>query len=171
MDWVKQMGVRIAFRMLVVAAAVAASGCASILGDSRYPVAVSSAPAGGCLVITDRNGQVVHSGNTPSTVTLKSGKSYFSGQTYTLRFKKEGYPDKTMELDSSVSGWYWGNILFGGLIGMLIVDPATGAMYKLPEFVSADMGKPVAAASRDDLHIATIDSLSANDRARLVRLD
>jgi hypothetical protein len=32
---------------------------------------------------------------------------------------------------SKVEGWYWGNILFGGLIGMIIVDPATGAMYKL----------------------------------------
>ena len=34
-------------------------------------------------------------------------------------------------MGSKVEGWYWGNILFGGLIGMIIVDPATGAMYKL----------------------------------------
>lgn len=29
-----------------------------------------------------------------------------------------------------MDGWYLGNILIGGLIGMLIVDPASGAMYR-----------------------------------------
>lgn len=163
------------FRMLVgsfaVTALIGLQGCASILGDSRYPVTVSSAPQGASFEITDKSGQLVHSGNTPSTVTLKSGKGYFSGQTYTLRFKKEGYPDKTVKLDSSVSGWYWGNIVFGGLIGLLIVDPATGAMYKLPELVSADMGSPVAAISMGDLRIAMIDSLPAEDRALLIEID
>lgn len=38
-----------------------------------------------------------------------------------------------------MDGWYWGNILFGGLIGMLAVDPATGAMYKLPKATSAGL--------------------------------
>lgn len=37
-----------------------------------------------------------------------------------------------------VSGWYVANLLFGGLIGLLIVDPLTGAMYNLsPEDVNA----------------------------------
>jgi len=150
---------------------VGMQGCASIVGESRYPVAVSSAPPGATFEITDKNGTVVHTGNTPSTVTLKSGKGYFSGQTYTLRFKKEGYPDKTVELDSSLSGWYWGNILIGGLIGMLIVDPLTGAMYKLPEYASADMGKPLADASTGTLKIALIDDLSASQRDRLVPIN
>ena len=113
----------------------------------------------------------MHSGNTPSTVTLKSGKGYFTGQTYTLRFKKEGYPDKTIELDSSLSGWYWGNILIGGLVGMLIVDPLTGAMYKLPEFASADMGKPLADASNGALMVALIDDLDPAQRERLVPIN
>lgn len=165
------MKIRMMLGSAAIAAMVGLQGCASILGESRYPVAVSSAPAGASFEITDKNGQLVHSGNTPSTVTLKSGESYFSGQTYTLRFKKEGYPDKTMELDSSVSGWYWGNILFGGLIGMLIVDPNTGAMYKLPEFVSADMGKPVASAHPADLSIASIDALTPAQREMLIPLN
>ena len=38
-----------------------------------------------------------------------------------------------------MSGWVWGNILFGGIIG-LIVDASTGAMYKLtPEQVEASL--------------------------------
>lgn len=147
------------------------SGCASILGESKYPVTVTSAPPGAAFEVTDKNGQVVHSGSTPSTVTLKSGKGYFSGQTYTLRFKKPGYADRTVTLDSSLSGWYWGNILFGGLIGMLIVDPATGAMFKLPEYASADMGSPLASAQAGDLKIVTIDNLSDAQRERLVPLN
>ena len=153
---------------VAVVALVGIQGCASIVGESRYPVAVSSAPPGASFEITDKNGTVVHSGNTPSTVTLKSGKGYFSGQTYKLHFKKEGYPDKTVELDSSLSGWYWGNILFGGLIGMLIVDPLTGAMYKLPEFASADMGKPLAEATAGTLKVGVIDDLTPAQRDRLI---
>jgi hypothetical protein len=159
------------FRKVVGAAAVAAfvgiQGCASIVGESRYPVAVSSAPPGATFEITDEDGALVHTGNTPSTVTLKSGSGYFSGQTYKLHFKKDGYPDKSVELDSSLSGWYWGNILIGGLIGMLIVDPLTGAMYKLPEHASADMGQPLEKDSAE-LKIGFIDELSATQRERLV---
>lgn len=155
----------------LVAVALSSTGCASIVGDSKYPVAVSSAPAGASFEITDKAGHVIHSGNTPSTVTLKSGRGYFKGETYTLRFKKEGYPDKVATLNSSLSGWYWGNIVFGGLIGMLIVDPATGAMFKLPETLSADLGQPVAAAKISDLQIVSIDSITPAQRAALVPVD
>ena len=47
--------------------------------------------------------------------------------------KKIGFEDKVISIESSMDGWYIANILFGGLIGMLAVDPATGAMWKLPE--------------------------------------
>ncbi len=39
----------------------------------------------------------------------------------------------TTRLEATLDGWYIGNIIFGGLIGFLIVDPLTGAMWKLPE--------------------------------------
>jgi hypothetical protein len=34
-----------------------------------------------------------------------------------------------------------GNIVFGGLIGLLIVDPATGAMWKLEETQVINLAK------------------------------
>lgn len=164
------MNIRMVAGAVAVFTILGLQGCASILGDSKYPIAISSAPPGASFEIADKNGQIVHSGNTPSTVTLKSGNGYFTGQTYTLRFKKAGYPDKIVTLDSYVSGWYWGNILFGGLIGMLVVDPATGAMYKLPEYVSADMGTPVAQAAQGQLTIVTLDSLTPSQRQRMVQI-
>lgn len=164
-----------AFRKMAGVAAVTAmvvvQGCASIVGESRYPVAISSAPPGAAFEITDKNGTVLHNGNTPSTVTLKSGKGYFSGQTYTLNFKKEGYPDKSIKLNSSLSGWYWGNILIGGLIGMLIVDPLTGAMYKLPEAASADMGAPLPKPAEDTLKVGVIDDLTPAQREQLLPIN
>ncbi|WP_430444860.1 MAG: hypothetical protein ACQZ2J_27630 [Pseudomonas piscis] len=153
---------------VTVVVLIGIQGCASIVGESRYPVAVSSTPPGASFEITDKNGAMIHSGNAPSTVTLKSGKGYFSGQTYKLHFKKDGYSDKTIELNSSLSGWYWGNILLGGLIGMLIVDPLTGAMYKLPESASADMGKPLIDAATDTLKVGVIDDLTPAQRERLI---
>ena len=35
--------------------------------------------------------------------------------------------------DAYLNGWYIGNVVFGGLIGLLIVDPETGAMWRLDE--------------------------------------
>src|SRR5436305_14092712 len=32
---------------------------------------------------------------------------------------------------ATINGWYFGNLAFGGVIGMLVVDPLTGAMYTL----------------------------------------
>lgn len=42
-----------------------------------------------------------------------------------------GYEEKIIPLECTLNGWYAGNIFLGGIIGFLIVDPATGAMYKL----------------------------------------
>ena len=103
-------------------ALVTLAGCASIVSDSSYPVSVKSTPAGAAFEIAKLNGQVVHTGTTPQTVSLKSGDTYFGSAKYVIKFKKEGFSDQSITLDSSLDGWYWGNILFGGLIGMLIVD-------------------------------------------------
>ncbi len=55
-----------------------------------------------------------------------------------MTFKKDGYQTKTVQVTGTVNGWYVANIIFGGLIGLLIVDPATGAMYTLnPSDVNA----------------------------------
>jgi hypothetical protein len=36
-----------------------------------------------------------------------------------------------MPIQNSIDGWYWANFLIGGVIGLLIVDPATGAMFEI----------------------------------------
>ena len=73
----------------------------------------------------------MHSGNTPLTVTLKKGRGYFKAERYTVHIAKDGYHARDITVEGEVNGWYFGNIIFGGLIGLLAVDPATGAMYTL----------------------------------------
>ena len=43
----------------------------------------------------------------------------------------DGYESKKINVECKINGWYFGNILIGGLIGFLIVDPASGAMFRL----------------------------------------
>ncbi len=46
--------------------------------------------------------------------------------------KKEGYVKQVVSIESRVDGWYIvGNLFFGGLLGYLIIDPATGTMWTL----------------------------------------
>ncbi|MBU2704781.1 hypothetical protein KCM76_02240 [Zooshikella marina] len=142
------------------------SGCASIVSEDVYPVAINSTPTASKFVIRNEAGQTIHQGSTPETVTLNAGNGYFSGADYTITFSREGYNDLTVNLESSVDGWYWGNILFGGLIGMLIVDPATGAMYKLPTEVNSDLSQ-----NANQLSIRTLDTVAPNDLPKLVKLN
>ncbi len=41
--------------------------------------------------------------------------------------------DDPVTFDTKLDGWYFGNLIFGGLLGILIIDPATGAMWRLDE--------------------------------------
>lgn len=105
-----------------------------------YPVNINSQPDGAEITITDEAGNNVYTGTTPTTVTLKTKRGYFKGKDYTVTFKKSGYDSHSAVISRKADGWYiFGNLLFGGLVGWLIVDPVTGAMWKLEGDVSATL--------------------------------
>ncbi|MGO3354364.1 MAG: hypothetical protein ACTILI_13460 [Halomonas sp.] len=150
-------------KMLKMTAAIAAvslvTGCATIVGDKEQSITINSSPSNANVLITDERSMEVHSGNTPTTVQLrKSDGSYFGGKTYTVELSKDGYESRTMMINSSPNGWYiGGNILFGGLIGWLIVDPLTGAMYNLtPDSINASLGESVATSNDGDSEITLV---------------
>ncbi|HDR2792702.1 MULTISPECIES: hypothetical protein [Enterobacter] len=109
------------------------TGCATIVGDDTQLVQVNSNPAGAAFEIKDDSGRVVAQGKTPQGVTLaKSDGSYFGKKSYQITFTKEGVQPVTLPIKASANGWYiGGNIVFGGLIGWLAVDPFNGGMYTL----------------------------------------
>lgn len=111
------------------------TGCASIVSKSDWPVAIVSSEPGAEFEVKNEHGVAIAHGKTPTTITLTSKDGFFAGADYTVECGGNRTP-----LHTSLNGWYFGNILFGGLIGMLIVDPATGAMWKLPESVHVTPG-------------------------------
>lgn len=119
-------------KTLAIAGLISISAsCASIVSKTSYPVTVDSTPRDADVIIKNRRGEQVYSGRTPALVRLKSGAGFFTNAKYAITISKPGFTSKTVELRATLNGWYFGNIIFGGLIGLLIVDPATGAMYRL----------------------------------------
>jgi hypothetical protein len=107
------------------------TGCASIVDGGRKSVQINSNPAGAKVSIFDSAGKTVFTETTPATVRLKRNHGYFQGEDYRLSFELPGYYPAETHVKSVINGWYFGNIMFGGLIGLVIVDPATGANFTL----------------------------------------
>ncbi|MGH7585120.1 MAG: PEGA domain-containing protein [Gemmatimonadales bacterium] len=114
------------------------AGCATIINGTSQEVSVASTPVGARVTL---DGQAF--GVTPVVTKLKRKT------THTLRLELEGFQPHELTFSQGVSGWVAGNILFGGLIG-LVVDAVTGSMYKLkPDQVQAVLAAPVTTVSAD----------------------
>lgn len=157
------------------AVAVFTTGCASIVHGGSRNITINSRPSGAKVTIAKTDsGQLVHSGTTPLTVMLDPRRGYFKGQSYTVRFELPGYNNAEIAIRPEMSGWYWGNILFGGLIGMIVVDPITGSMWNLsPDRIE----HPLSAEQADMIRqgkgfvVVLVQDLSARERAELVRIN
>ncbi len=148
------------------------SGCASIVSKSYYPVDIRSTPEYANIQIMNRAGNVIYNGSTPAYVQLKSGTPYFRKEFYTVRFEKEGYREKELYITSDIDGWYFGNILFGGIIGFLIVDPLSGAMYKINErYLEAYLSPVSADNQRSGLKIIELEELPEKYHQYLQKID
>jgi len=147
------------------------TGCASIVSKSDYPVRISSQPEEAEISIKNRAGENVFSGKTPTTINLKAGAGFFKGENYTVTFEKDGYTPHTAQIERGVDGWYIaGNLVFGGLIGWLIVDPATGAMWTLKN-LHVDLSSPQTSAIDNEIQIVTIDEVPEHIRSQMVRVN
>lgn len=134
----------------LVSALFLLASCASIVSKSSYPVTVNSQPDQANISIVDETGKRIYTGTTPTTVTLDTKAGFFKGKDYTVIFSKEGYADYTAPIQRGVDGWYVaGNLLFGGLIGWLIVDPVTGAMWTLNKELSATLAPQTSSQLND----------------------
>lgn len=125
------MKIKVNIIAIVVSSSILMSSCGTIISNSKYPVLIDSSPSESEFSITNKKGVEVYAGVTPTTVSLKPGGGYFRKARYTVTFKKEGYETKTMPITSKLNGWYFGNLIFCFPIGLLFVDPATGAMYRI----------------------------------------
>ncbi|MDX1949076.1 MAG: hypothetical protein SFT90_01085 [Rickettsiales bacterium] len=118
---------------IVIIFSLITSSCASIISKSQWPVNFQSNPEGSDVSIIDESGKKLFQGTTPTQFVLDSSDGFFSPAKYEVNFTKKGYKEDKKFIKPTINGWYIANILFGGLIGLLIIDPATGAMYKIKE--------------------------------------
>jgi hypothetical protein len=64
--------------------------------------------------------------------------------------------------------------VFGGLIGMLIVDPASGAMWRIDKFsdeINVVLSKSTAGVNEPTLKIIDIKDVPENLKANLLRIN
>lgn len=157
----------------VIIACLILPSCASIVTKTSYPISVNSSPQDVEFTIKNKKGEEVMKSITPATIKLDASTKYMSGERYELTFKHPDYKEKTVYIHSSIEGWYWANILLGGLIGMLVVDPLTGAMYKLdttPINVSLTQSKGETKPSEAELTLVDINTLSEEMKEKLIKI-
>ena len=142
-------------------------GCATIVSHTKWPVAIDSKPEGVHVSIRNKSGFEIFSGHTPTAARLKSGRGFFGKETYTVTLTHRGVEKRKITIKCMVNGWYFGNILFGGLIGLLIVDPATGAMYRLE---SKDIYEDFTGDKTGQLKILDVNSVPVEWKGCLVEL-
>lgn len=112
-------------------------GCATIMHGTTQKVGISSSPTGATVTVGNKL-----FGRTPLFADLERGEEHI------VTIEMVGYEKSQLTLTKSVSGWVWGNIVFGGLIG-LGVDAISGGLYTLsPEQLSAELKKSGANVSR-----------------------
>lgn len=160
----------IAFQLrlvVIITTSAFLSGCASIVSRTTWPLAVDSKPEGIHVSITNKSGKEVFAGKTPVVTTLKSGSGFFGKESYTVALTYKGTETRKINVECKLNGWYFGNLLIGGLIGMLIVDPATGAMYRLE---NKDIYEVFTEDKTSQLQILNVNSIPLEWRAHLIEL-
>lgn len=112
----------------VFAALLALTACGTIMHGGSQDVGVSSSPSGAKITVDNQTGAM-----TPFVAKLSRKENHI------IHLEAPGYAPADLTLTRSVSGWVWGNVAFGGLIG-LAVDAISGGLYKLsPEQLSATL--------------------------------
>ncbi|MDQ0140398.1 hypothetical protein [Cupriavidus necator] len=131
---------------LVLASTTLASGCAAIVSGTRQVVSVETHQAerpvdgASCEMVNSKNTYFV---TTPGTVTIDRAYGDLS-----VRCTKAGMDPGEATVVSATKAMAFGNILFGGAIGV-VVDTASGAAYDYPERIRVGMGESTTIGGRD----------------------
>jgi len=122
-------------------------GCATIMHGTSQKIGISSSPTGAKVSVDN-----IAYGNTPLFADLKRGDDHI------VTIELEGFQKVQLTVTKSASGWVWGNIIFGGIIG-LAVDAITGGLYDLsPEQLNAELKKQSIGATikKDGIYLVTV---------------
>lgn len=126
-------------RKLAAVLALLAVNCSTIVHQTTQKIPVKSDPPGANVIVACGDVENDPQAVTPTTVRVHRKPNFCQ-----ISLTKEGYERTDVQLGKTMSALYLGNILIGGIIG-LIVDGVNGAMWnRKPGTVDVTL-KPVAA--------------------------
>ena len=141
-------------RSILLAASIAVlTGCATIMHGTSQDIGFQSSPTNAKVLVDG-----LPMGNTPVVAKLSRKDNHI------VKMNLDGYQPFEATLTRGTSGWVWGNIVFGGLIG-LAVDAMSGGLYNLtPNQISGQLsggvipqGKPpTAMITKDGIFITVV---------------
>jgi hypothetical protein len=118
------------------------TSCASIISTSKQTININTNPSGANVSI---NGENV--GISPLFY------SFSRKNDYTVKIDLAGYQPYELRLTRSLNPWVFGNIIFGGLIG-IVIDAATGAIYKLsPDQINTNLSPASVSSIKEGVYI------------------
>ncbi len=135
----------------VVACALSMTACASIVGGRYQKVEVETRAADQSIRAdcTLSNGQGEVRVMTPGTAVV-----HRSSHDLSVSCQKDGQQIARQSYDASIRGMVWGNILFGGLIG-IVVDFSDGASHHYPNKLNVLVPSSATAATDHPASSAT----------------
>ena len=105
------------------------ANCATIVEGTDQSVTVSTSPSGASCEMKRKGTIIAVVKPTPGAANIEKSKD-----NVTVTCEKEGYQTAATALRSEFQGMTFGNIIFGGLIGVAI-DAGSGAMNEYPASV------------------------------------
>ena len=126
-------------RTVIVAAAVLATGCASVVNDSTHPIKVETKTASGTVV----SGADCKLTNDYGSVSMKSGDTTQirrSSKDLDIVCRHPENADANGRAVSRANAGMWGNIILGGGVGA-IIDHNKGTAYTYPTWLQLEFGK------------------------------
>ena len=135
------------YLILVLSSCSLLYGCAFIMrGVEPVSVQILSSPEGAsCEIYNKNSGDKISEITTPAKILLKKRQGYFTPPSYRIDCILQDHQPQEAQIEGTVTAWYMGNIAFGGvgLVGLLLADPVSGAMWTLgPETVYFDYKDP-----------------------------
>ena len=115
---------RLTYAVILLTTTMIFGSCSSIINGSKQNISIRANPLEAEIYI---DGELAGSGT--ASVKLQRGKDHV------IEAKMDGYRTAKLTTDKSLTGWFWGNCILGGAIGM-VIDLITGSAYDVdPEHV------------------------------------
>ena len=131
------------------ACCLALTACASIMHGTSQDIGISSSPTNATVTVDNAT-----KAQTPFVAKLSRKDNHI------IHIAADGYAPADLTLTRSTSGWVWGNIIFGGIIG-LAVDAMTGGLYNLtPEQLTTTLARQAASIdpAKDGIYVVLVPS-------------